>query len=135
PLYALGTDLTQSVRLGVFVLVSFLISALTARSQRLRERLQQQGRRKDRFLAMLAHELLNPLSASLNALLILRLRDADAQAVQQAQDIVERQLRHMARLIDDVLDVSRISAGKIRLRKERTDLAGAVARAVEAVRP
>lgn len=135
PLYAPDTGMTESVRLGVFVLVSFLISALNAWEKRRREDLREQGQQKDRFLAVLAHELLNPLSASLNALLLQRLSGTDALAVKEAQDVMGRQLQHMARLINDVLDVSRISAGKLPLHKEPIEVAAAVARAVESVRP
>ena len=83
---------------------------------------------------MLAHELRNPLAPIRNALLILR-PGAGAVDTGWAVAIMERQVRHMARLIDDLLDVSRITRGKIELRKERVDLAAIVAHAVETGRP
>ncbi len=135
PLPALGTGLDEGMRLGVFVVVAFLIGTLAAREKRRREDLQEQGQQKDRFLAVLAHELLSPLSASLNALLLLRLRGTEDLALKEAQDMMGRQLHQMACLINDVLDVSRISAGKLPLHRERIELAEAAARAVETIRP
>ena len=99
------------------------------------ERLREEASRKDEFLAMLAHELRNPLSPILNAIQLMRLPGIDRGDLERAQDIIERQTWHMARLIDDLLDVSRISQGRIQLHKEPIDLATAVARAVETTRP
>jgi signal transduction histidine kinase len=96
--------------------------------------LRDADRRKDEFLAMLAHELRNPLAPVLNALHIMRLRGVPDPELEQARQTAERQVRTMARLIDDLLDVSRISRGKIQLRKEPVDLATVVARAVESSR-
>ena len=88
-------------------------------------------RMKDEFLAMLAHELRNPLAPILNAIEILR-SDASASPVaQQAKVIVERQAKQMARLIDDLLDVSRITVGKIELRKEQVEIGVLIDRAIE----
>lgn len=75
--------------------------------------LLQADRRKDEFLATLAHELRNPLAPLLNGLRILRLAERDSQEVHDAQEIMERQLRQMVRLVDDLLDVSRITTGKL----------------------
>jgi PAS domain S-box-containing protein len=86
------------------------------------EALQEAARRKDEFLAMLAHELRNPLTPVRNALHMLRLQAGDAAAVDRWRDTMERQVRHMSRLIDDLLDVSRISRGRISLQRERLDL-------------
>ena len=96
--------------------------------------LSQADRRKDEFLATLAHELRNPLAPLRNALEILRLADGPEQAL-PAQELMERQVRHMTRLIDDLLDVSRINLGRIDLRRERIELAVAVSQAVEACTP
>jgi PAS domain S-box-containing protein len=105
----------------------------------LRERARQLAeadRRKDEFLAMLAHELRNPLAPMRNALHVERLADPNPSAeVQAARDLMERQLEQMVRLVDDLLDVSRITRGKIQLYKERVDLAAVLARAVESGRP
>ncbi|MBI2896899.1 MAG: response regulator [Deltaproteobacteria bacterium] len=103
--------------------------------ERLRRELDDKDRGRDEFLAMLAHELRNPLSPILTALQLMRLRGADAMAVERARCVVERQVHHLSRLIDDLLDVSRITRGKIQLRREPVELASVVARAVETARP
>jgi signal transduction histidine kinase len=95
---------------------------------------QEANRRKDEFLAMLAHELRNPLAPIVHGLSILRL-GGNGEAGVQAREMIERQVRHLTRLVDDLLDVSRITRGKIELRKEPVELAGAVHRVVEATRP
>jgi PAS domain S-box-containing protein len=97
--------------------------------------LRRTNQAKDEFLAMLGHELRNPLAPLLNALHILRLGSDTQGVAEQAWDMAQRQVRHMTRLIDDLLDVSRITRGKIQLRKELTDLGAVVSRAVETSRP
>jgi len=97
------------------------------------DQLAEADRRKDQFLATLAHELRNPLAPLGNALQILRLAATPAQA-EQARELMERQVRQMTRLIDDLLDVSRITLGRIDLRRERIELAGAVNQSVETCR-
>ncbi len=99
------------------------------------EALKEAGRRKDEFLAMLAHELRNPLAPIRNALQIVRLTEGNREAVQSASEMMERQIGQMVRLVDDLLDVSRISRGKIELRKGRVELASVVNHAVESTRP
>ncbi len=99
------------------------------------EALRAADRRKDEFLATLAHELRNPLAPMHAALQVMRLADHDRTAVAQAREMMERQVRHMVRLVDDLLDVSRITRGKIDLRKQRVDLAAVVRTAVETSRP
>jgi signal transduction histidine kinase/CheY-like chemotaxis protein len=96
--------------------------------------LKAADRRKDEFLATLAHELRNPLAPIRNGLHILQLTN-DATAVASARTMMERQLRHMVRLVDDLLDVSRITTGKLILRPERCRLVDIIGTAVEAVRP
>ncbi|HET8699433.1 MAG TPA: ATP-binding protein, partial [Gammaproteobacteria bacterium] len=111
---------------------------VTAAYERLRliRRLHDVDRRKDEFLATLAHELRNPLAPIRNALEIMRVDGRDHSAVQQAaRTMIERQLEQMVRLVDDLLDVSRISRGRLELRKERIDLAQAIRAAVETSRP
>ena len=99
------------------------------------ERLAEADRRKDEFLAMLAHELRNPLAPIPNAIQVLEdFSPADAD-LQWARDVIERQVQHLTRLVDDLLDVSRISRGKINLKKECIKLAHVVADAVEIARP
>ncbi len=92
-------------------------------------------RRKDEFLAMLAHELRNPLAPILNAVHIMRLRGDDPGLRGKMRDVVEQQVRCMARLVDDLLDVSRITSGKVQLRKEPVALATIVNRSLDTVRP
>jgi signal transduction histidine kinase len=99
------------------------------------EELKQAGRRKDEFLAMLAHELRNPLAPLRNAIQLMRLAHHDAVEVGQASALMERQVQHLIRLIDDLMDISRIERGKIELRKERIELGPVVERAVEISRP
>ena len=90
--------------------------------------------RKDEFLATLAHELRNPLAPIRNAVQIMHL-SADEAIQQKARNIIERQLKQMVHLVDDLLDVSRISQGKVELRLEQVDVADAVADAIETSRP
>ena len=91
--------------------------------------------RKDEFLAMLAHELRNPLAPITNSVHILRLADDVDPTLEKVREILERQTNHLARLVDDLLDVTRIAQGKIELRPERVELAAVVRNAVEASRP
>ncbi len=97
--------------------------------------LKQADRLKDEFLAMLAHELRNPLAPIRNSLHIMKQPGANGAMLQQVRDMAERQVQHMARLLDDLLDVSRISQGRIELRKEVVDVADLVNRTAEAIRP
>ncbi|NLC58334.1 MAG: response regulator [Armatimonadetes bacterium] len=99
------------------------------------ERLREADRRKDEFLAMLAHELRNPLAAITNALHFMTAHSADDPARRRAQEAAVRQADHMARLLDDLLDVSRITEGKVTLRKERVSLAAVLQNALESARP
>ena len=108
---------------------------LLAVEQAARAEAEQANRSKDEFLAMLAHELRNPLAPILSSLLYLRAPGVDAADRGWAIAIMDRQVRHMTRLIDDLLDVSRITRGKIDLRKERVELASIVAHAVEIASP
>jgi PAS domain S-box-containing protein len=106
-----------------------------SRLKQVEEKLRDADRRKDEFLATLAHELRNPLAPIRNSLQILKMPRVDAATVQQTRDIMERQVQHLVRLVDDLLDVSRVMRGKIELRKERVELASVVARAVETAKP
>ncbi len=97
--------------------------------------LAESARQKDNFLAMLAHELRNPLAPIRTALELVRRRGVNEAVTQHAFDVMDRQVTHMVRLIDDLLDVSRITSGRINLNVEEIDLRRAVADAVEAARP
>ncbi|GAB3414218.1 ATP-binding protein [Massilia agilis] len=102
--------------------------------ERAEEALRIADKRKDEFLATLAHELRNPLAPIRTGLDILRIRSGDAQATQRATDIMERQLRQMVRLVDDLLDVSRINTGKLAIKMGRVELKAVVNDALEVVR-
>jgi signal transduction histidine kinase len=103
--------------------------------QRAEEALRAADRRKDEFLATLAHELRNPLAPIANGLAILKRADDDAPMRQATRAMMERQVAQMVRLIDDLLDVSRITTGKLQLRRERVELGGIVRNALEAAEP
>ena len=103
---------------------------------RIEQALRESDRHKDEFLATLAHELRSPLAPLRNALEVVRVAgEGDSEALARARGIMERQLRQMVRLIDDLLDVGRISRGKLELRKERLTLAAVLESALETVRP
>jgi len=97
--------------------------------------IQKADRRKDEFLAMLAHELRNPLAPICNAVEIMRRVGPAQPDLERARDVIDRQLNNLTRLVDDLLDVSRITSGKVRLKLETLDVAVAVASAVETSRP
>ena len=99
------------------------------------EQLEHGERRMNEFLAMLGHELRNPLAPIRNALDLMRLRPADASIQQWSRDVIDRQLTQLTRLVDDLLDIGRISSGKITLRMEPIELNVVVLQAVEAARP
>jgi PAS domain S-box-containing protein len=99
------------------------------------EALREADRRKDVFLATLSHELRNPLAPIRHAAIVLRTPGVSANDVQQARDIIERQSQHLSRLLDDLLDVSRITRGSLELRKETLDISSVIDTALEAVLP
>ena len=96
---------------------------------------KESDKRKDEFLALLAHELRNPLAPIGNALHILQQTGGEGEAGKPAIDMMQRQVGQMVRLVDDLLDVSRVSQGKITLRPERIELASVLNQAMESVRP
>ena len=97
--------------------------------------LKEADRHKDEFLAMLAHELRNPLAPMLNAVQLMRMKPVTDQQLSWSRDVIERQLAHLTRLVDDLLDVARITRGRINLSREPIELGTLVARAVEIVQP
>ena len=99
------------------------------------EALAETDRRKDEFLAMLAHELRNPLGAIANASYLLEQLGSDSPTVERSVAIIRRQIQHLVRMVDDLLDVSRITRGKVELRREPLDLVEVVRHAVESCRP
>ena len=118
-----------------------MVEALAARcgtaldNGRLHHEVQHANRQKNEFLSMLAHELRNPLAPIRSAVDVLRLREGDQPDVIWARDVIDRQVTHLVRLVDDLLDVSRITRGKIRLEQERLAVAEIVWAAVETSRP
>jgi PAS domain S-box-containing protein len=118
-------------------LLAILFSDITQRLvaeqdlRRLNEELAQANRRKTEFLATLAHELRNPLAPLSNGLHLMRLASTEPEMLDKTRQMMERQVQHMVHLVDDLLDVARISTGKVELRRRRVDLCEVVATAVE----
>lgn len=99
------------------------------------EQLERSSRRMSEFLAMLAHELRNPLAPIRNAVTVMQLETLASPALRNCRDIIDRQLTHMTRLVDDLLDVGRLTTGKIKLRKELLRMGEIISRSVETARP
>ncbi len=113
-------------------------AALETSSSRIRrseEALRESDRRKDEFLAMLAHELRNPLAPIRNAIEYARRRVPPDRELRWSYDMIDRQVEHLTRLVGDLLDVSRITRGRLEIRRERADLAEIVRAAVETIGP
>jgi PAS domain S-box-containing protein len=102
---------------------------------RLYREAQESDRRKEEFLAVLAHELRNPMTPLLTCLELMRSGDPEPGSLDRWREIMERQVRNLSRLTDDLLDVSRVTRGKIDLQRQRVDVATIVDRAIEIVRP
>jgi len=111
------------------------LEAEIAQRKRVEELLREADRRKDEFLAMLAHELRNPLAPIRNSIHILQQRMPNDELLRRPLEVMERQVRQLTGLVDDLLDVSRITRGQINLRKQTLELADVVDQAVEASRP
>jgi signal transduction histidine kinase/ActR/RegA family two-component response regulator len=109
--------------------------ALAVDNARLYDASQEMVRRRDEFLAMLSHELRNPLGAILHASQLLSGRSESPAALQRSREVVERQGRDMARLLDDLLDISRVTHGKIELRKQTLDLSAVLVDAIQTNQP
>jgi len=124
---ALAEDVARQLALALDRAISY------ERLECERERAESASRAKDEFLAMLGHELRNPLSPILTATQLMRLRGEDL--LEKERTVIERQVRHMIRLVDDLLDVSRITRGKVELRRRTLEMAEIVAQAVELVSP
>ena len=102
--------------------------------KRAEDELKEADRRKDQFLATLAHELRNPLAPLRSGLEVMKLARDDAPLIENVRTMMERQLGHMVRLVDDLLDVSRINLGRVTIRRERLNLADLVQQALETTR-
>jgi PAS domain S-box-containing protein len=120
---------------GVFVIASDVTEQVRAREQinGLRETAEAANRAKDEFLAMLGHELRNPLSPILTALHLMKLRGSPD--TERERTVIERQVNHLTRLVDDLLDVSRIARGKVELKEEIVEMAEVIAKAIEMASP
>jgi two-component system CheB/CheR fusion protein len=132
-----GTNLIAEPAVAAIVSNYHDITGQKQLEEALRQRaaeLAEANRLKDEFLATLGHELRNPLAPLLNSLHVMRHDASENPAVQQARLVAERQVRHLTHLVDELLDVSRLTTGKIRLRRERVELGAVVARAAEAAR-
>ncbi len=133
-----GTEVEVAFALSPIVAGGVNAIAVIARDitdrKRLERALLDADRRKDEFLATLAHELRNPLAPLRSGLYVLRKLQETGETAEHVQEIMERQVNHLVRLVDDLMDVSRISHGKINLKKEPSDLGAAIRQAAEMTR-
>jgi signal transduction histidine kinase len=111
------------------------LEASITRQIELARQLRQADRRKDEFLALLAHELRNPLAPVRNAINVMRVKDTSDAELIWCRDVIDRQTSQLTRLVDDLLDISRITQGKVKLRREIVNLADVVDDAIESCRP
>jgi signal transduction histidine kinase len=135
PLFTFGPRPEDRLPLAIFLAVAVLTGLLNGIRQRLEETLRQQSRHREQFLSVLAHELRTPLSTTQNVLMTVRRTNVANGPVQELCQIGERQVQTMSRLIDDLLDVSRVRLGKLRLCKERICLNTLVVLAVDSAQP
>ncbi len=124
---AVGLALDEAIEASVARYMRFC----DEQSQQQNETLREADRRKNEFLATLAHELRNPLAPLRNSLDVVRLNRSDPAVIDQVREIMDRQVQQMTRLVDDLLDMSRIALGKLELRKERLDLKAVLTQAVQ----
>jgi PAS domain S-box-containing protein len=135
---ATGTNLLADPAIGAIVVNYHDVTAYKSLEAALKERaekLAEADRRKDVFLATLGHELRNPLAPILHATHLLQLSGVSDSERQWAREVIARQTKHLSRLVDDLLDVSRITAGKVQLQKQPVELASVLNTALEAIRP
>jgi signal transduction histidine kinase len=132
-LHALNADLRRANR--ELEAANAALQSEVAERARIERALKEADRHKDEFLAMLAHELRNPLAPLQNAVQIMQRRPSIDPQLVWMREIIERQLAHLSRLVDDLLDVSRITRGKISLTREPLRLEALIARALETVQP
>ena len=127
PIASLAAGVPEQTSIDEIQALSAALRERQALIEREKAALQASDRAKDEFLAMLSHELRNPLAALSAAAHVVKLAPPDAQAAVQARGVIERQTRHMARLVGDLLDISRVAMGKVALERERMNLADVVA--------
>ncbi len=136
-----ATGVAQAAADGTSRRILGTVSDITERKEaegnlrRLASELAESDRRKTEFLATLAHELRNPLAPISNGLQMMRIADGDLQVQERARTMMERQLKHMVHLVDDLLDIARISSNKVELRRQQLDLKAVLASAVETSMP
>jgi PAS domain S-box-containing protein len=111
-----------------------IVADITERKE-LEQALREADQRKDAFLATLAHELRNPLAPISNALQLMQLKNSSDPQLQRIQSVIDRQVKHLVRLVDDLLEVSRISTGRIVLQQEQIELQAVLSSAIEASQP
>jgi PAS domain S-box-containing protein len=116
-------------------LIGFVKVTRDMTDRRRLEELERSSRMMNEFLAMLAHELRNPLAPMRNAVTLMQLEHTASPALRNARDIIDRQLTHVTHLVDDLLDIGRLTTGKITLRIDRVSIADIVSRAIETARP
>ncbi len=110
-------------------------AAIALENARLHEEVRLADQQKNEFLSMLAHELRNPLAPIRNAVSVMQVRSPDQPELRWARDVIDRQVEHMVRLVDDLLDISRVTRGKIRLQLEPVEMGGVLTQALEVSRP
>ncbi|WP_416397244.1 ATP-binding protein [Allohahella sp. A8] len=136
--FALGDEHPSIIELRMYPVpeggVAIFFRDVTQR-KRIIEKLKETDQRKDEFLAMLAHELRNPLAPISAAAELLQSRQIDASEIQQTSEVISRQVNHMTSLVDDLMDVSRVTRGLITLADDMLDVESIVSAAVEQVRP
>lgn len=133
---AVASNLLTVLTGAFLVVVVFYLGQRNLRTRRrAEESMKDAARRKDEFLAMLAHELRGPLAPLSNMLQVMKREDCGADLHRQALGTMERQLGQMVRLVDDLLDVNRITRGKLQLRRNRVELASIVQQSLEVSRP
>lgn len=126
----------QALRDEAGKIVRWMGTCTDIHAQKLAEdALRREGQRKDEFLAMLAHELRNPLAPISSAAQLIKLPGADAKRITQAGDIIARQVKHMATIVDDLLDVSRVTRGLVQIEQASVDLKGVLNSVIEQVQP
>jgi PAS domain S-box-containing protein len=127
--------IVTAVRAGDGKLLGYAKVTRDMTERRRLEELERSSRRMNEFLAMLAHELRNPLAPIRNAVTVMQLEELPTPALRNCRDIIDRQLTHVTRLVDDLLDIGRLSTGKVKLRLEVVRVAEVIARSVEAAKP
>ena len=133
---ALGVFIDDAISASLSAYVRFRDDAVVNAERERLSLLEQVSRHKDEFMAVLGHELRNPLAPILTAVKIIQsVAPSDQRALLSASAVIERQSRHLVRLVDDILDVARIGRGLLELRRERLDIATAIHQAVEAAEP